>query len=196
MNRIKTKNNANFVVNPNPQSMNVSLTERFQRITTFIFDIDGVMTDGSVLALESGEQARTFNVRDGYGINRAVRMGYRVGIISAQNQVGVRKRLEYLGVKDIFIGSSPDGKLAIYEKYLHDNNLKEDEIVFMGDDLPDYEVMLRKDALGACPADSAPEILGIADYVSPANGGHGAVRDLIEQVMKAQGTWMKWFEGK
>ena len=105
-------------MNPNPQSMNVSLTERFQRITTFIFDIDGVMTDGSVLALESGEQARTFNVRDGYGINRAVRMGYRVGIISAQNQVGVRKRLEYLGVKDIFIGSSPDGKLAIYEKYL------------------------------------------------------------------------------
>jgi 3-deoxy-D-manno-octulosonate 8-phosphate phosphatase (KDO 8-P phosphatase) len=174
--------------------MNSTLTERFQRITTFIFDIDGVMTDGHVLALESGEQPRSFNVRDGYGINRAIRMGYRVAILSAQNQIGVRKRLEYLGVKDIFIGSSPDGKLAIYEKYLLDKNLKEDEIVYMGDDLPDYEVMMREAILGACPADSAEEILAIADYVSPVNGGRGAVRDLIEQVMKAQGTWMAWFE--
>ncbi|MPR34711.1 KdsC family phosphatase [Salmonirosea aquatica] len=172
--------------------MDSTLTARFQRIKSFIFDIDGVMTDGRVLALESGEQPRSFHVRDGYGINRAIRMGYRVAIISAQNQVGVRKRLEYLGVRDIFIGSSPDGKLAIYEKYLADNDLNEDEVVFMGDDIPDYEVMARTAVLGACPADSAEEILAIADYVSPVNGGFGAVRDLIEQVMKAQGTWMAW----
>ncbi|TDB63755.1 KdsC family phosphatase [Arundinibacter roseus] len=172
--------------------MSTSLPERFQRITTFIFDVDGVMTDGSVLALESGEQPRTFHVRDGYGINRALRLGYRVAIISAQNQLGVRKRLEYLGVKDIFIGASPDGKLPIYEKYIRENNLSEDEIVFMGDDLPDFEVMMREELLGACPADSAEEILAIADYISPKDGGHGAVRDLIEQVMKAQGTWMSW----
>ncbi|MEO6281740.1 MAG: HAD hydrolase family protein [Dyadobacter sp.] len=173
--------------------MNSTLTDRFKRITTFIFDIDGVMTDGSVIALETGEQPRIFNVRDGYGINRAVKMGYRVAILSAQNQVGVRKRLEYLGVTDIFIGTSPDGKLPVFKKYISEANLTEDEIVFMGDDLPDYEVM-RTHVLGACPADSADEILAIADYISPKNGGRGAVRDLIEQVMKAQGKWMTWFE--
>lgn len=173
--------------------MDSSLNERFKRITTFIFDIDGVMTDGSVIALESGEQPRIFNVKDGYGINRALKMGYRVAIISAQNQVGVRKRMEYLGVKDIFIGTTPDGKLPVFKKYLAETNLTEDEIVFMGDDLPDYEVMLTN-VLGACPADSVEEILAIADYISPKNGGYGAVRDLIEQVMKAQGKWMTWFE--
>lgn len=173
--------------------MNSTLTERFKRITTFIFDIDGVMTDGSVIALESGEQPRIFNVRDGYGINRAIRMGYRVAIISAQSQVGVRRRLEYLGVSDIFIGTSPDGKLPVYKKYLAETGITEDEIVFMGDDLPDYEVM-RTGVMAACPADSAEEILAIADYVSPKNGGRGAVRDLIEQVMKVQGKWMAWFE--
>lgn len=175
--------------------MGSSLQERFKRITTFIFDIDGVMTDGSVIALESGEQPRIFNVRDGYGINRAIKMGYRVAILSAQNQVGVRKRLEYLGVTDIFIGTSPDGKLPVFEKYLAERGLSEDEIIFMGDDLPDYEVMLTK-VLGACPADSADEILAIADYISPKNGGYGAVRDVIEQVMKAQGKWMVWFTEK
>lgn len=172
--------------------MSSAPTGRFEKIKTFIFDIDGVLTDGRVLALESGEQPRAFHVRDGYGINRALKMGYRVAIISAQNQVGVRKRLEYLGVKDIFIGSSPDGKLAIYEKYIAENDLNEEEIVFMGDDIPDFEVMVRDAVLGACPADSAEEILAIADYVSPVNGGFGAARDLIEQVMKAQGTWMAW----
>lgn len=172
--------------------MDPALIERFKKITTFIFDIDGVMTDGSVIALESGEQPRIFNVRDGYGINRAIKMGYRVAILSAQNQVGVRKRLEYLGVKDIFIGTSPDGKLPIFREYLAQTNLTEEEIVFMGDDLPDWEVM-RTNVLGACPADSAVEILELADYISPKNGGKGAVRDLVEQVMKIQGKWMTWF---
>ena len=172
--------------------MEKHITERFGRITTFIFDIDGVMTDGSVLALESGEQPRIFNVRDGYGINRAVKLGYRVAILSAQNQIGVRKRMEYLGVTDIFLGASPDGKLPIYRKYIADNNLKEDEVIFMGDDLPDYEVM-RTAVMGACPADATQEILDIADYISPKNGGYGAVRDLIEQVLKIQGKWMSWF---
>jgi 3-deoxy-D-manno-octulosonate 8-phosphate phosphatase (KDO 8-P phosphatase) len=173
--------------------MSSALEERFKKITTFIFDVDGVMTDGSVIALESGEQPRIFNVRDGYGINSAVRLGYNVAIISAQNQVGVRKRLEYLGIRDIFIGTTPDGKLPIFKKYLQERNLTEDEIIFMGDDLPDYEVMLT-DVLGACPADSDQEILAIADYISPAKGGHGAVRDVIEQVTRAQGKWMSWFE--
>jgi 3-deoxy-D-manno-octulosonate 8-phosphate phosphatase (KDO 8-P phosphatase) len=170
-----------------------SVQERFKQITTLIFDIDGVMTDGSVLALESGEQTRSFDVKDGYGINRAIKMGYKVAILSAQNQVGVRKRLEYLGVTHIIMGSSPDGKLPLFKKYLQEKKLQESEVLFMGDDLPDYEVMLLKDVLGVCPADSVDEILAIANYVSPKKGGHGAVRDVIEQVMKAQEKWMTWF---
>tara|TARA_R110002124_G_scaffold36664_1_gene118089 strand:- start:802 stop:1323 length:522 start_codon:yes stop_codon:yes gene_type:complete len=173
--------------------MEQHIKERFGRITTFIFDIDGVMTDGSVLALESGEQPRVFNVRDGYGINRAIKLGYRVAILSAQNQIGVRKRMEYLGVTDIFLGASPDGKLPIYKKYIADNHLNEDEVLFMGDDLPDYEVM-KTAVMGACPADSAPEILEIADYISTKNGGRGAVREVIEQVLKIQEKWMSWFQ--
>lgn len=175
--------------------MDAAINDRFKRITTFIFDIDGVMTDGSVIALESGEQSRIFDVKDGYGINRAVKMGYRIAILSAQNQVGVRKRLEYLGVTEILAGANADGKLPIFKEFVAQNNLTEDEIVFMGDDLPDWEVM-NTDVLGACPADSSSEILAVADYISPKNGGHGAVRDLIEQVMKAQGKWMTWFNEK
>jgi 3-deoxy-D-manno-octulosonate 8-phosphate phosphatase (KDO 8-P phosphatase) len=174
--------------------MTTPLHERLKKIKTFIFDIDGVMTDGSVLALESGEQTRSFNVKDGYAINRAILLGYRVAIISAQNQTGVRNRLQYLGVKDIFLGSSPDGKLPIYRKYIEDNHINEEEVVFMGDDLPDYPVMRLKEVLSACPADSSPEILAISDFISEKNGGKGAVRDLIQQVMEAQGVWMSWFK--
>lgn len=170
------------------------LIERLKKIKTFIFDVDGVMTDGSVLALESGEQTRTFNVKDGYAINRAIKLGYRVAIISAQNQVGVRSRLQYLGVKDIFLGSSPDGKLPIYRSYIEEHQLNEEEVVFMGDDLPDYPVMRLKEVLAACPADASPEIIAISDFISSKNGGQGAVRDLIQQVMEAQGVWMSWFK--
>jgi len=172
--------------------MTKDLSEVFKKITTFIFDIDGVMTDCGVLALESGEQPRSFNVRDGYGINRALKLGYRVAILSAQNQVGVRKRLEYLGVSDVFMGASPDGKPPIYESFIEDNGLSRDEVIFMGDDIPDYEVMILNGVISACPADSVEEVLKVATYVSPVKGGDGAVRDLIEQVMKAQGKWLSW----
>jgi 3-deoxy-D-manno-octulosonate 8-phosphate phosphatase (KDO 8-P phosphatase) len=167
------------------------LHRRLCQIKTFVFDIDGVMTDGSVLALESGEQSRTFDVKDGYGINRALKMGYNVAVITAQNQVGVCKRLEYLGIQDIYMGASPDGKLPIFKRYVEQKGLHMSEIVFMGDDFPDYSVM-QQPILRACPADAVPEIVALSDYVSPRAGGRGAVRDLIEQVMKAQGTWMAW----
>ncbi len=172
--------------------MKQTVTETFQKITTFIFDIDGVMTNGDVLALESGEQPRTFNVRDGYGINRALKLGYRVAILSAQNQVGVRKRLEYLGVKEIFQGASPDGKAPVFWKYLRDSNLAVEEVIFMGDDIPDYEVMIQEGVLSACPADAVEEVLEVATYVASRKGGEGAVRELIEQVLKAQGKWLSW----
>lgn len=164
----------------------------FEKITTFIFDIDGVMTNGDVLALESGEQPRTFNVRDGYGINRALKLGYRVAILSAQNQVGVHKRMDYLGVTDVFLGASPDGKLPIFLQYLEEKNLKKEEVIFMGDDIPDYEVMIEDGVVSACPADAVEEVREVATYVSPVKGGDGAVRDVIEQVLKAQGKWLSW----
>lgn len=174
--------------------MSDSLNEILRRITTLVFDIDGVMTDGSVIALESGEQPRIFNVRDGYGINRALKLGYRVAILSAQNQVGVRKRLDYLGVKDVFMGASPDGKVPVFLKYLKDNGLSKEEVVFMGDDIPDYEVMLQEGVIGACPADAVEEVLSVATFVSAKKGGEGAVRELIEAVLKSQGKWLSWIK--
>ncbi|WP_266369257.1 KdsC family phosphatase [Tellurirhabdus rosea] len=169
-----------------------AIQDRFKRITTFIFDVDGVLTDGSVNALASGEMYRTFNIRDGYGIERAIHAGYRVAILSAGNQVGVRKRLEFLKITDIMMGGPTDQKLHAYLGYLNQHKLTEDEVLYMGDDLPDFPVLRRPNLLSTCPADAADEVQAVCDYISPKPGGRGAVRDIIEQVMKAQGKWLAW----
>jgi len=169
-----------------------AIQERFKRITTFIFDVDGVLTDGTVNALASGEQYRTFHIRDGYGIERAINAGYRVAILSAGNQEGVRKRLEFLKIKDIMMGGPTDQKLNAYLGFLNLHKLTEEEVLYMGDDLPDFPVLVRPTLLSTCPADAADEVRAVCDYVSPKPGGRGAVRDVIEQVMKAQGKWMAW----
>lgn len=172
-----------YIMNP--------LQDRFARIRTFIFDVDGVMTDGSVNALASGEQFRTFNIKDGYGIEQALKAGYRVAIVSAGNQDGVRKRLEFLKIKDVFMGGPTDQKVNAYIGYLTRDGLNESEVLYMGDDLPDYEILSRPALLSTCPADAVDEIQTVCDYVSPKFGGQGAVRDVIEQVMKAQGKWLR-----
>ena len=169
-----------------------ALEERFKQITTFIFDVDGVMTDGSVNALESGEQFRTFNVRDGYAIERAIHSGYQVAVLSAQNQAGVRKRLEYLKIKDIFMGGPTEQKIHAYLGYLNRDKINEAEVLYMGDDIPDLQVLSRPNLLSTCPADAADEIKAVCDYISPVVGGRGAVRDVIEQVMKSQNKWLSW----
>ncbi|WP_460671381.1 KdsC family phosphatase [Larkinella ripae] len=169
-----------------------ALQERFKRITTFIFDVDGVMTDGSVNALESGEQFRTFNIRDGYAIERAVHAGYRVAVLSAGNQAGVRKRLEFLKIKDIFMGGPVEQKIYAYFNFLNRDRINEAEVLYMGDDIPDLQVLSRPALLSTCPADAADEIKAVCDYISPVAGGRGAVRDVIEQVMKAQNKWLSW----
>lgn len=168
-----------------------ALHDHFARIRTFIFDVDGVLTDGSVGALASGEQFRTFNIRDGYGIEQAIKAGFNVAIVSAGNQDGVRKRLEFLKIKNshVFMGGPTDQKVNAYLGYLTRDALTESEVLYMGDDLPDYEILARPALLSTCPADAANEILAVCDYVSPKPGGRGAVRDVIEQVMKAQGKW-------
>ena len=163
--------------------------ERLKKITNFIFDVDGVMTDGTLGSLASGEMFRTFHVRDGYAFERAVNAGYRICIITGGNQEGVQKRMEYLKIKDLYMGSGGKSKLSIYEKYIAENNIPEAEIMYMGDDIPDLEVMAKPDLLSTAPKDAVDEILKVANYISTKKGGRGAVREVIEMVMKARGDW-------
>jgi 3-deoxy-D-manno-octulosonate 8-phosphate phosphatase (KDO 8-P phosphatase) len=169
----------------------LNFKQRLTKITTLMFDIDGVMTDGKVLVMENGEMVRNMNSKDGYGFHQAVLKGYRVVIISGGNNVAVKTALERTGITDIFIRQQD--KLGCYQDYLNANNLTDEEVMFMGDDLPDFEVMSRA-GLAACPNDAVAEIRGICQYVSPSKGGEGCVRDIIEQVLKVQGQWSieKW----
>jgi 3-deoxy-D-manno-octulosonate 8-phosphate phosphatase (KDO 8-P phosphatase) len=167
----------------------MEIEEKLKIITNFIFDVDGVMTDGSLGSLASGEMFRTFNVRDGYACERAVNAGYRICVITGGNQIGVQKRMEYLKIKDIFMGSGGKSKLSIYEKYISDNAIDENTVLYMGDDLPDLEVMNRELVLSAAPKDAVAEILKVSDLVTSKKGGKGAVREVIEMVMKVQGKW-------
>ena len=155
-------------------------------VTTFIFDVDGVLTDGSVTLLPDGEQVRKMNIKDGYALQLAVEKGYRVVIISGGKSESVRTRLSKLGIKDIYLGVQH--KLEVYDEYLLTYNIKAENVLYMGDDIPDYEVMQRV-GIAACPNDSAHEIKEISIYISGRKGGHGCARDIIEQVMRSQGTW-------
>ncbi len=170
-----------------------SYKELMNDITTFVFDVDGVLTDGSVFVNNDGEMLRTMNIRDGYALKAAVESGYNVCIISGGSNEGVRVRLRNLGIKDIYLGT-PD-KVETFDQYIDINQIQPEQVLYMGDDIPDYHVM-QIVGLASCPQDAAPEIKGISKYISHKNGGKGAVRDVIEQVMKVQGKWMANFNGK
>lgn len=165
----------------------MSYKEYLKNITTFIFDVDGVLTDGSVLVNTEGEMLRTMNVKDGFALKTAVDRGYRVWIISGGSNEGVRKRLQNLGVQDVFLGISD--KVELLESYLKKHDVKAENALYMGDDIPDYEVMKRV-GLPTCPQDAVPEIKSISKYISHKNGGKGCVRDVIEQVLKVHGKWI------
>ncbi len=160
--------------------------ENLTDITTFIFDIDGVLTDGSVILEPTGEQTRTMNIKDGFALQLAVKRGFKVAIISGGKNEIVRKRFTGLGIHDVYMGASD--KWDSFDELKLTYNLKDDEIAYMGDDIPDYEIM-SKIALPACPNDAATEIKQISQYISPIAGGKGCVRDLIEKVMRAQDKW-------
>jgi 3-deoxy-D-manno-octulosonate 8-phosphate phosphatase (KDO 8-P phosphatase) len=160
--------------------------EKLNKITTLIFDVDGVFTDNQALVMENGEVVRNVHSKDGYAVQLAVKKGYRLVIISGGNNVAMKNLLAKAGVKHIFINQHD--KLQCYKDLINENDLKDEEVLYMGDDLPDYEVMSRV-GIAACPNDSATEIKGISIYISPKNGGRGCVRDVIEQVMRVQGTW-------
>ncbi|MCB0654336.1 MAG: HAD-IIIA family hydrolase [Saprospiraceae bacterium] len=164
----------------------MNLLEAFKDIDTFIFDVDGVLTDSNFLITETGELLRTMNVRDGYAMKRALDEGYRICIITGGNSKGVTIRLKALGIEEVHSGIK--NKISTYNQIVERLELEEGGILYMGDDLPDYEVM-RRVGLPACPVDAVEEIREIANYISPFKGGMGCVRDVIEKVLRLQGKW-------
>jgi 3-deoxy-D-manno-octulosonate 8-phosphate phosphatase (KDO 8-P phosphatase) len=162
--------------------------ELLKHITTFIFDYDGVLTDGMVIMTSQGEGHRISSVKDGYAIQFAVKKGYNVAVISGAVSKSLAHRMKALEVTDVFMGV--ENKIECFNHYLSVKNLKPENVLYMGDDIPDYEVMMMA-GVSACPADAAEEIKKISKYISHCNGGRGSARDVIEQVMKIQGNWMK-----
>jgi 3-deoxy-D-manno-octulosonate 8-phosphate phosphatase (KDO 8-P phosphatase) len=162
--------------------------EQLKHITTFIFDIDGVLTNGDIIASDSGEFLRTFNIKDGYALQLAVKKGYHVCIISGGKGAAMEKRFEGLGITNVFLGVSD--KVAVYNSFLEQYKLSASEVLFMGDDIPDLKVM-KLVGIATCPADAVPEIKAVSQYISPYTGGKTAVRDVIEKVLKVQ---QKWFD--
>ncbi len=161
--------------------------EDLKYINTFIFDYDGVLTDGSVITTNDGEAYRTSSVKDGYALQLAHKKGYRVAVISGARSESMVHRMKALQITDVFMGV--EKKQLVYRKYIADNNLNPQQVLYMGDDIPDYEVMLEV-GISSCPADAAEEIKAVARYISHFNGGKGCARDVIEQVLKVQGKWM------
>jgi 3-deoxy-D-manno-octulosonate 8-phosphate phosphatase (KDO 8-P phosphatase) len=166
--------------------MELNFKQKLKTVSCFMFDVDGVLTDGSLVLFENGEQTRTMNIRDGYALQAAVKAGYKVAVISGGRSESVKTRLNGLGVTDVYLGA--DSKKEKFDEVVTMYNLKAENILYMGDDLPDFEVM-KKSGVPTCPADAAHEIKDISIYVSDKKGGEGCVRDVIEQVMRVQDRW-------
>ena len=164
----------------------MSMLQKFKSIKTFVFDVDGVLTDGSLLILHDGQMARVMNIKDGYALQLAIKKGYRVVIISGGTSDAVAQRLEKLGVTDCFL--KVDNKKEKLLAYVAQHQLNLDEVLFMGDDIPDY-IPMQLTGLPCCPADAAAEIKQISQYISPVEGGKGCARDVIEKVLKLNGHW-------
>jgi 3-deoxy-D-manno-octulosonate 8-phosphate phosphatase (KDO 8-P phosphatase) len=161
--------------------------ELLRNITTFIFDYDGVLSDGTVIVIGNGDHIRTGYVKDGYAIQLALKKGYHIAVISGGVSESMLKRCSALGIKDAFFGVTH--KLEKYHEYLKRNDLSPSQVLFMGDDIPDYHVM-KEAGVAVCPSDAAEEIKAISHHISHFSGGKGCVRDIIEQVLKIQGKWM------
>jgi 3-deoxy-D-manno-octulosonate 8-phosphate phosphatase (KDO 8-P phosphatase) len=156
------------------------------KIKTFIFDVDGVLTDGKILINSDSELLRSFDTKDGYAMKCALIKGFKIAIITGGRNEAVRERFKELGVIDIYLGAHH--KLDAYQDLMDNYDLNPEEILYIGDDIPDIPVM-EKVGLGCCPADAASDVKAMADYVSHKKGGEGCVRELIEQVLRVQGKW-------
>lgn len=162
-------------------------------ITTFVFDVDGVLTDGTVLVSTEGELLRSMSVKDGYAIKTAIQKGYTVCIISGGTNEGVRSRLAGLGVEHIYLGSS--AKQTHFNEFISKNKIDLQNVLYMGDDIPDIPPMQRV-AIAACPQNAVPEVKAICSYVSHKTGAEACVRDVIEQVLKVRGDWFDNFSAE
>ena len=165
----------------------MSYKKRLSEITTFIFDVDGVLTDGNVILESSGEMVRTMHTKDGYALQHAVKKGYHIVIISGGSSVMVKKRLEGLGVEHIYLGK--DHKLPVLNEHLQKHNISVNQVLYMGDDIPDLPC-LKVVGISSCPKDASVEVREVCDYISHINGGKGCVRDVLEQTMRIQNKWM------
>jgi 3-deoxy-D-manno-octulosonate 8-phosphate phosphatase (KDO 8-P phosphatase) len=164
----------------------MNIPDLFKDITTFIFDVDGVLTDGTVLILEDEVQARRMSIKDGYALQLAVKKNYHILVISGAASSPVVNRLNKLGILDIHMGVTD--KKAFVKNFIANNNLTIGQVLFMGDDMPDLPVMPLV-GLPTCPADAVEEIKAASKYISPMSGGYGCVRDVIEKVLKAKDDW-------
>jgi 3-deoxy-D-manno-octulosonate 8-phosphate phosphatase (KDO 8-P phosphatase) len=158
------------------------------KIKAFIFDVDGVLSPESIPLHISGEPMRIVNTKDGYAMQLAAKTGFQLGIITGGNSQAVRVRFENLGFQNVYLQAKD--KIEKYREFIEKTGLKDEEICYVGDDIPDYEIMTTV-GLPCCPADAVPEIKAIARYISPRKGGEGVGRDIIEQVLKAQNIWLK-----
>jgi len=164
----------------------MNILESFKHIRGFAFDVDGVLTDGSLLLMSDGQMARTMNIKDGYALQLAIKMGYPIIVISGGNSDAIRLRLEKLGVTDVFLGVSDKREVLI--SFVTQHQLKWNELLYMGDDIPDLDAM-KLSGLPCCPADAAQEIKAVSHYISQIKGGKGCVREVIEKVMRLQQKW-------
>ena len=162
----------------------MNILSAFKKITTFVFDIDGVLTDGTVLVLPNGVQARRMHIKDGFALQMALKNGYRVKVISGGNSPEVLDRLTKLGVTDVQMSVLDKGSLLYH--WIKTENLKKEEVLYMGDDLPDLPALLVA-GLPVCPADAVAEVKQASLYISPLNGGEACVREVIEKVLKING---------
>lgn len=164
----------------------MTIFDRFKKVKAFAFDVDGVFTNGNVLVSENGDQLRTFNVKDGYALQLAIKLGYPVLIVSGGSSLGVSLRFKGLGVKDVYMKQAD--KTIVLNTWVEKYNLNSDEVLFMGDDTPDIAVM-KSIGFPVCPVDAIEDIKSLARYISPRKGGEGAVRDVLEKVLRLHGKW-------
>ena len=164
----------------------MSYKSKLKDIKAFVFDVDGVFTDGSVYLMPDNSMCRVMNVLDGYAVVKAIKKGYKICVITGGDDPSVRNRIKYLGITDYYAKISD--KFEKYEEFRQKYGLQNSEILTMGDDHPDMKIM-RPSAIATCPINAVPEVKEISDYISNNPGGQGAVRDVIEQVMKVQGNW-------
>lgn len=165
---------------------NQHFLKKLKNITCFVFDVDGVFTNNQLIATESGDLQRTFNAKDGFALKTAIEKGYEVCIITGGTSPAVHRRFELLGVKHNYYRVS--NKLKVLQDFLNAENILPDNVLYIGDDIPDYESM-SVCGLKCCPGDAVPEIQSIADYICAHNGGDTCVREVIEMVLKVQNKW-------